>query len=180
MESVQLQNNCPSLSEVCGDVLTVGMVVITMSCYHVHTFQNNRDYKILYCKVMATLKNKAILCNLFSSEYSHWFVHKYAIFKRTHQIVLVMHIEVKDNFRERDLGHHLQKKNCSLRNLAFLSMCSVLTMFPFSVIKVKTYGEQYWLRQCRRNVIWCLQKVQSMHNIRSSKEKRWANIHSEV
>ena len=58
MESAQLQNNCPNLSEVCGDVGTVGMVAIIMSCSHVHVFQNNRDSKILYFKVMATLKKQ--------------------------------------------------------------------------------------------------------------------------
>ena len=157
MESAQLQNNCLNFSEVCGDVLTVGVVVINVSWYHVHVFQNNRDYKILYFQVMATLKNKAILCHIFSSEYSHWFVGKYVIFKRAHQIVLVMHIEVKEN-SERFQGHHL-KKNCSLWNLAFLHMCSVSTIFSFSVIKIKSHGEQYWLRQCRRNVIWTWQKV---------------------
>lgn len=108
MESAQLQNNCPNLSEVCGDVLTVGIVVINMSCCHVHVFQNNRDYKLLYFKVMATLKNKAILWYIFSSEYSHWFVGKYVIFNRTHKIALVCTLKLK-KISERFQEHHFKK-----------------------------------------------------------------------
>ena len=57
MESEQVQNNCPNYSEVCGDVITVGMVVVSMSCSHVQVFQTIKDFKILYFKFMVTLKS---------------------------------------------------------------------------------------------------------------------------